>query len=191
MFKKALLGLALATAFSASAYAGNVTEMTITNGNFAFGAPPADGENLFTTDIGPIDATQANTAGSFSSGFVYLGQPFVPYTSGAIDATITGDTINVVSFPFGGTYGGSNFDLPASNVTGTADEATGAYSFDYSSVIQSGSFKGLTAYFHIEGVATLADGGPGPNPVPVPAAVWLLGSGLVGLAGVARRRKAK
>lgn len=28
-----------------------------------------------------------------------------------------------------------------------------------------------------------------PSPVPVPAAVWLLGSGLAGLAGVARRRR--
>jgi len=28
-----------------------------------------------------------------------------------------------------------------------------------------------------------------PVPVPVPAAVWLFGSGLIGLAGVARRRK--
>jgi len=28
-----------------------------------------------------------------------------------------------------------------------------------------------------------------PQPVPVPAAVWLFGSGLIGLAGVARRRK--
>lgn len=30
----------------------------------------------------------------------------------------------------------------------------------------------------------------GPNPVPVPAAVWLFGSGLLGLVGVARRKRA-
>jgi len=27
------------------------------------------------------------------------------------------------------------------------------------------------------------------NPVPVPAAVWLFGSGLIGLVGVARRKR--
>ena len=32
--------------------------------------------------------------------------------------------------------------------------------------------------------------GAGPTVVPVPAAVWLFGSGLLGLAGVARRKKA-
>jgi hypothetical protein len=34
------------------------------------------------------------------------------------------------------------------------------------------------------------DGSCGAPPVPVPAAVWLFGSGLLGLVGVARRRKA-
>ncbi len=32
--------------------------------------------------------------------------------------------------------------------------------------------------------------GPGPSAVPVPAAAWLLGSGLMGLASLAKRRKA-
>jgi hypothetical protein len=33
--------------------------------------------------------------------------------------------------------------------------------------------------------------GPGPSPVPVPAAVWLFGSGLLGLAGFSRKKKAE
>jgi hypothetical protein len=34
-----------------------------------------------------------------------------------------------------------------------------------------------------------SDGGTQPELIPVPAAVWLFGSGLLGLVGVARRRK--
>jgi hypothetical protein len=34
-----------------------------------------------------------------------------------------------------------------------------------------------------------SDGGTPPELIPVPAAVWLFGSGLLGLVGVARRRK--
>lgn len=33
--------------------------------------------------------------------------------------------------------------------------------------------------------------GSGPTPVPVPAAAWLFGSGLLGLAGIARRKNKK
>jgi len=35
-----------------------------------------------------------------------------------------------------------------------------------------------------------ASGGQPINAVPLPAAVWLFGSGLLGLVGLARRRKA-
>lgn len=43
-------------------------------------------------------------------------------------------------------------------------------------------FAGWTAQFQIAGSFT-------PTAVPVPAAVWLFGSGLLGLVGVARRKK--
>jgi hypothetical protein len=45
-----------------------------------------------------------------------------------------------------------------------------------------GTFQFLNANFN----ANLT---PTPNIVPVPAAVWLFGSGLIGLLGVAKRRK--
>lgn len=52
----------------------------------------------------------------------------------------------------------------------------------------NGPFAGFNANFNasLGGIADVSD----IPQVPVPAAAWLLGSGLVGLAGVARRRKA-
>jgi hypothetical protein len=46
-----------------------------------------------------------------------------------------------------------------------------------------------TASLGTNGTLTLAGNTP-PPPVPLPAAVWLFGSGLLGLVGVSRRRKA-
>ena len=51
-------------------------------------------------------------------------------------------------------------------------------------------------YAVVSGIASGTEGGKysvslstEPQPVPVPAAVWLLGSGLIGLVGVARRKE--
>jgi hypothetical protein len=65
---------------------------------------------------------------------------------------------------------------------GTCDDGA-AYSLDYSAVVPPGDpsgFGGVAYGLHMEGFV---------SQVPVPAAVWLFGSGLMGLVGVARRRK--
>ena len=46
--------------------------------------------------------------------------------------------------------------------------------------------EGCNADYFIDNVSIIAD----VNPIPVPAAVWLFGSGLIGLVGVARKKKA-
>ena len=58
-----------------------------------------------------------------------------------------------------------------------------AYTLDYAATVPSTSaaFPNTKFFLHSQGVVSA---------VPLPAAVWLLGSGLLGLVGVARRKKA-
>lgn len=49
---------------------------------------------------------------------------------------------------------------------------------------------GFTSIATPDGVTWSSDSGIFLGAVPVPAAVWLFGSGLIGLVGVARRKKA-
>lgn len=49
--------------------------------------------------------------------------------------------------------------------------------------MENGPFPGFNAAFNLSAPGLVSE-------VPVPAAVWLFGSGLIGLAGIARRRKA-
>lgn len=59
-----------------------------------------------------------------------------------------------------------------------------AYTLQFAAVC--GAAATCTADYYFDNVSITAD----VNPVPVPAAVWLFGSGLLGLIGVARRKKA-
>jgi len=58
-----------------------------------------------------------------------------------------------------------------------------SYTLDYTAIVPQGdpsNFGGVLYQLHLEGTVAA---------VPVPAAVWLFGSGLLGLAGVARRTR--
>jgi len=71
------------------------------------------------------------------------------------------------------------------NYSATADaSATGGITLQFNSTCGAGA--GCFADFSIDNVKILAD----VAAVPVPAAVWLFGSGLIGLFGVARRKQA-
>lgn len=59
---------------------------------------------------------------------------------------------------------------------------TSTYTLDGAFTVNGAGFTGVAYTVHLEGAVASAA-------VPVPAAVWLFGSGLLGLAGVARRRK--
>ncbi len=64
---------------------------------------------------------------------------------------------------------------------GAWDPVTGAFTLSWQSLTDSGPKAGFTALIELSGIA---------SPVPLPAAVWLFGSGLIGLLGVTRRKKA-
>jgi len=90
---------------------------------------------------------------------------------------------------FSGTLSGC-FIVPGSNPTVT-DCHFDIYANEYIDAIEdpeSAGFAGWTAQWHLQGNNSLVY--TAPTAVPVPAAVWLFGSGVLGLAGFARRKKA-
>ena len=85
---------------------------------------------------------------------------------------------------------------PGVNLTGTLDGAgnftlSGNQTMTKDEVTVGGFNKNIVEFSLAGTYAVTLDHDPGPAPVPVPAAAWLFGSGLMGMVGVARRRRNK
>jgi len=158
-------------------------------------APNIDNPWLFFSNTGmsytssPITTLSNDGVGGatldFSGwGVTWAGIPAIP---------MGGDPVNFPNSPNDGIasmscYTSSTpdanwpFDAILGAATACSDGA--AYVLDYKATVPLGDasgFGGVPYVLHLEGTISA---------VPVPAAVWLFGSGLLGLVGVARRRKA-
>jgi len=157
-----------------------------------------DAQGFFAMAAGGLTASQTVT-GAFgvlpaSDNTVVGGNTFP--MGAAVMATTIHNTTDIGTVVLGTNPSGT---LPL--VTDTVVDSTTGETGLGGSPMPTGPFAGFNANFdimsmHVDSCTETGDN-PGPNPtagcavaaVPVPAAVWLFGSGLVGLAGIARRKK--
>jgi hypothetical protein len=163
-------------------------------GNLGAAIQPVDPTTGGTTYTTGINSLKADGGGFFDFGFLFGGSD--PFESGdvmTILLTYTGGDITVADFnDFSANWdnptntddgmsqwgGDSNRHQSAAHIKNIADTGEGGFC--------DGSTPALTGPC---GSGWLGGGGVPPSAIPVPAAVWLFGSGLLGLVGVARRRK--
>jgi hypothetical protein len=112
---------------------------------------------------------------------------------GSTDLTATLDWVEVVTF---GALGGvnPNATVNLSNISYAGSNADLLALFNGGAGIQTltfqfGAVTSLTDLFTVATSVTKTSYSGSITPVPVPAAVWLFGSGLLGLVGIARRKQ--
>lgn len=162
------------------------------NGSNQFAAGAGDGAafNLDGSSVAPGVITNGILTSGFNFGGTGLFEPNI--TSGGVIADITGSSLTFSALNFGSQVnGGTQLFLPpdggpgnnTSTVTSLGGGNFGVVVNFASTVNEPGnSADGKVVNWRLEGVMTT-------SVVPVPAAAWLFGSGLLGLVGVARRKK--
>ena len=184
--KKTIIAAALLAATSSAAQA-TVFDFA---GTFQMRDPTGVLMQNDTTLTGTMDMDMGAGSGTAS---IVSSMPFFGFmwTAHNITVAMTGPTTAAADMLFDW---GSTTNIHVTVDMGvTMDMGTGAMSF---TTLDGPSADGIPGNpmdngpFPMFNAAFLGTATPQASAVPVPAAVWLFGSGLVVLAGVARRRKA-
>ena len=186
--KKHILAGAIAAALGTTAAQAAVTAIDITQMNFngvyaANGTIDLAGASGVFTSVDPFFGAHwtATVQTVFSSSGTWAGtSPQGTFSYQFTVDTAAGDVAAV------GTYfdWNTNTGIPVLTVFNCGAGNLGDACVGTSLPMATPPFSGQSPGFN--GVVS---GVSGPAPVPVPAAVWLMGSGLIGLVGVARRRR--
>ena len=195
MKQKALVtavGAAMGISVTATTvHAASLASLVITSGTFQMGVftPVANtitdfsGANLIAGAIAPTfdtavshSSAQASSpiAWDFNGGGTWVNTFTTAVSSGDETGGAMTGTINITD-----NWNTTNFDQGGA-FTGTGDGSN--FDINWTSLIVGGPFDGQTGTYNVSGTYSV---------VPVPAAAWLFGSGLLGLVGVARRRRSK
>lgn len=158
----------------------------------------------YNTHSGPSSSVPGDSA-NVNAPWDFFGNTGKNFTTVAVTGSTTaglnlsGWTVSwngIASIPMGSTAWGTGFSNGIGNFTwdGTYGHT---YTLDYHGTVPHGdpsNFGDVKYALHLVGTVTTGPAATavanlGPAPVPVPAAVWLFGSGLLGLVGIARRKK--
>lgn len=146
----------------------NATVLTAGLSLNEFETPPFSGTNVVFDDGGPIQINFLSPVTSVGGFFSYSsGLTFLAYDAAGVQVAAVSSAFN-------------------SNLSQSGD--VGSMPNEFLQVANAGGIYSASILGNPAGGSFVLDD-LSYSPVPVPSAVWLLGSGLIGLIGVARRKR--
>ena len=179
-------------AFLGGTHASDSFTWAIEAGKNGTGIAPGSFTYITSTGVN-LDAGTTVTNAALATVYPNLTAT-LNYVNGQIGSGVMGDTASTAAGKDGGwgiLTGSDNWYGAGPDTSGVAIGSTQ----NFYALTTAGTTKSSPAEVFILNKLTLAKDGTlsaaaGTAPVPLPAAVWLLGSGLLGLFGVGRRRNA-